>query len=159
MKQNKLIFNEDGMSLIEVIASLVILTIILISFVNIFPQMGFTNIQNEDKQSATAIAQQELLFWKKTLENSSDFDTFKLTPGTTYSFIDSDCNVTYDSDKITIKVNKTKSILSDFKVELIISRNSDLNSNPEKAYQIHIKLLKTSDILVSETYGYIFYEG
>lgn len=150
---------EIGISLIEVLASLVILSFILISFLNFFPHMGQKNLQNDYKQSAINIAKMELSYWKEKLENSSDFNSFKTNPtGASYSFITSEDNVTYDSDTILIKTNKTKSTRSNFFVEVAIHKNSDLPSKPKKAYQIHIKIYKANDILVSETYGYIFYK-
>ncbi|MDN4495510.1 type IV pilus modification PilV family protein [Ureibacillus aquaedulcis] len=151
--------NNNGISLIEVLASLVILSIILISFMNFFPQMGQKNVQNENKQEAINIAKKELFYWKSAIENSSDFNSFKNNPtSSSFSFIGSNDIVTFDSNTISIKTDQTKSTSSDFSVTTTIHRATDLPSKPKKAYQMDIQLFKKNDILVSETYGYIFYK-
>lgn len=58
----KKVLNERGISLVEVVASIVILAIILISIVNLLPQMGLKNNQNEDKQVAVNSASKELAY-------------------------------------------------------------------------------------------------
>lgn len=148
--------NEKGLTLLEVLLSIVILTIILVTVMNFFPQMGFMNKQNEDKQQATNLAKKELIYWQETLGNSSDFENFKKNPKQDYPFIREDDTVSDNTSTITIKTNTTRSTNSIFNVEVIINKDSDLDSEPTKAYPIDIKLFKNKDTLVSETYGYVF---
>jgi len=153
----KITNNEKGISLVEVLASIVILTIILASILNFFPQMGQKNIQNENKQSAINLAKIELDKWKTNIESSSDFNTFLVNPTLhSYSFINSDDTVTYNSGSKSITI-QTKSTNPKFNVVVVISTESDLASTPKKAYQIQVKIYKGNNILVSQTYGYIFY--
>lgn len=155
--------NQKGMTLIEVLLSIVILTIILGTVIKFFPQMGMMNKQNETKQQAVNLAKKELMYWKISLETSQDFMDFKnnTNPNQIFTFINKveGDTITIEPETVSIKTLTTKSSNSDFGVKVIIYKESDLTSNPRKAYQIHIKLLKdgNEDNPYSETYGYIFY--
>ncbi|MEY9975830.1 hypothetical protein [Lysinibacillus sp. RC79] len=151
----KKVLNERGISLVEVVASIVILAIILISIVNFLPQMGKKNNQNEDKQVAVNLASKELSYWQSTLQG--DFNSLLANPDATFSFIESGDTLTYDSDTITISTATTKSMTSKYHTKIIVSRTPDLNSLPTKANQIGVFIYKNNNILVTEIYGYIFY--
>lgn len=56
----KLLKEERGISLVEVVASLVLITIILISFFSFFVQSKKTHVASESIVDATYIAQQEM---------------------------------------------------------------------------------------------------
>ena len=51
---------ERGVSLVEVVASIVLITVILISFFTLFLQTKKTNVQSETIQDATYVAQIEM---------------------------------------------------------------------------------------------------
>lgn len=78
----RLLKEERGVSLVEVVASIVLITIILISFFGLFLQTKKTNIQSENISSSTYIAQVEMekiyLFSKtvarNTISASSNFN-------------------------------------------------------------------------------------
>lgn len=132
--------NEKGVTLIEVLVAMTLLSIILISFMNIFPQMGLTNKHNENKTQAINTAKEILIDW----QNAQDIKNFlvnqSITPiprggllvGNDYVFTDRIGN--YD---VTIKIKK----------------NSDLSTSPSKAHLIQI-VLKNGNI-TSETQGYV----
>jgi len=151
----KKILNERGISLVEVVASIVILAIILISIVNLLPQMGLKNNQNEDKQVAVNLASKELAYWQSTLKD--DFNSLLANPNATFSFIKSGDTLTSDSNTITIFTTTTKSMTSKYHSKIIITKKPDLNSLPTKANQISIFIYKNNNILVTENYGYVFY--
>ncbi|MCS1391339.1 type II secretion system protein [Lysinibacillus boronitolerans] len=151
---HKKVLNERGISLIEVVASIVLLAIILVSIINLLPQMGKKNNQNEDKQIAVNLASKELAYWQSALQ--SDFNTLLANPNGTFSFIKPDDKLTYDNDTITITTT-TKSAPSKYKTEIKITRKPDLKTSPTKANQISIFIYKNSNILVTEIYGYVFY--
>ncbi len=152
----KKILNERGISLVEVVASIVILAIILISIVNLLPQMGLKNNQNEDKQVAVNLASKELAYWQSTLKD--DFNSLLANPNATFSFIKSGDTLTSDSNTITIfTTTTTKSMTSKYHSKIIITKKPDLNSLPTKANQISIFIYKNNNILVTENYGYVFY--
>lgn len=152
----KKVLNERGISLIEVVASIVLLAIILVSVINLLPQMGKKNNQNEDKQIAVNLASKELAYWQSALK--SDFNTLLANPNATFSFIESGDKLTYDGDDtITIKTSNTRSMSSKYNTEIKITKTPDLDSQPTKANQISIFIYKNNNILVAETYGYVFY--
>src|SRR5581483_8216393 len=68
----KLVKNEKGLTLLEVLISIVILSIILVSFMGIFPQMGMMNQQNSNKEQAVNTAKRLLISW----ENDSNIKAF-----------------------------------------------------------------------------------
>jgi prepilin-type N-terminal cleavage/methylation domain-containing protein len=138
----KYIPNEKGLTLVEVLISIVILSIILLSFMRFFPQMGYLNKQNEDKTQAINSAKEILIDW----QNSNDVKDFLNDPALGnlpgYTSEDSSyyyCETTKGSFKVKIKIKKT----------------SDLNSVPTEARFIQVQLLNNSGSIVSETYGYI----
>lgn len=152
----KKVLNERGISLIEVVASIVLLAIILVSVINLLPQMGKKNNQNEDKQIAVNLASKELAYWQSALKN--DFNTMLANPNGTFSFIKSGDQLTYDGDDtISIKTSNTRSMSSKYYTEIKITKTPDLDSQPTKANQISIFIYKNNNILVAETYGYVFY--
>ncbi|KAB2338726.1 prepilin-type N-terminal cleavage/methylation domain-containing protein [Cytobacillus depressus] len=157
--------NQKGLTLIEVLLSIVILSIILGTFIKFFPQMGLINKQNETKQQAVNLAKKELMYWKNVIETSNDFNVFRKNNNLTqsFSFINKTKGdtVTINIDTITIKTLSTNASDSKFGVQVKINKKSDLTTEPIKAYPIHIKLLKEGNEAnpYSETYGYIFYQG
>lgn len=68
----RFISNERGISLIEVVASLVIITIIFLAFFNFFIQSKKTNVSSEGIHDATYIAQVEMeeIYILSTMTNS-----------------------------------------------------------------------------------------
>lgn len=152
----KKLLNEHGISLVEVIAAIVILSIILMSIISLLPQMGLKNNQNEDKQTAVNLAALELEYWQSELGNDITFNSLT-SPGKTFSFIDSADSLSFDANTITIKTAKTKSMPSKYSTIVYISRAPDLNTSPNKANQISIFIYKDNTILVTETHGYIIY--
>jgi prepilin-type N-terminal cleavage/methylation domain-containing protein len=132
--------SEKGVTLVEVLVSITLLSIVLITIMNIFPQMGMMNKHNEDKSQAINAVKELLVEW----QNAQDIKDFlvnqSVTPiprggllvGNDYVFTDSIRN--YD---VTIKIKKT----------------SDLSTFPSKAHVIHI-ILKNGNV-VSETQGYV----
>ncbi|MFJ8235054.1 prepilin-type N-terminal cleavage/methylation domain-containing protein [Ureibacillus sp. NPDC094379] len=159
--------NEKGVTLIEVIASIVILTVVLISFLNFFPQMGKTNNYNGDKQQAINLAGTELSFWQNELNNNTEFIKTQSNLGVSGVAINVD--KTDNPHKIKMVTDQTYSSpshLSSFDVEVIVTTEPDLNTDPMKAYQIQINIFKEGSVKnnsltnnavkVTETYGYIF---
>ncbi|WBF56089.1 prepilin-type N-terminal cleavage/methylation domain-containing protein [Lysinibacillus sp. JK80] len=60
MKKTNLINREHGLTLIEVIASIVLISIILLSFMGMFLQTSKTTATSDDIVNATYIAQKEM---------------------------------------------------------------------------------------------------
>lgn len=56
----RLLKEEQGISLVEVVASIVLITVILLSFFTLFIQTKKTSVQSETIQNATYVAQVEM---------------------------------------------------------------------------------------------------
>lgn len=141
---------EKGLTLLEVLLSILLLTIILVTVMNFFPQMGLMNKQNETKQQAINLAKKELLDWQKKGPQLKSFllnPTSSILPGYNPNYEPSDTNFyyfTYEKDNLDVVIK--------------IKKEPDLKTNPSKAHLIHIKLLNERKNTISETYGYIIYD-
>lgn len=133
--------NERGVTLIEVLVSIVILSLILGSFMTIFPQMGFMNKQNQDKIQGISSAKQILIEW----QHSPELKAFLLNPSVGLpEYTSEDANYYY------FKTTEA-SYTANFKVKKV----SDLKTGPSKALYIQVQVLNSRGNTVSETYGYI----
>lgn len=146
--------NEKGLTLVEVLASIVILSIVLVIFMNFFPQMALMNNKNEEKQQAINLAKKELIYWQNEMKSQSDLDNFLNTPSTISQF-KAECNENISLDFgcgiFNYHVNSES-----FDVIVMIKKTSDLETNSTKLHQIHIQLIKENqEYPTSETYGYI----
>jgi prepilin-type N-terminal cleavage/methylation domain-containing protein len=137
--------NEKGVTLLEVLISIVILSIIFLSVMRFFPQMGFMNKQNAEKTQAINTAKEILIDWQNsphakaflvdpTNESLDDLPINKKTEGGYYYFYTAEGN--FD---VTIKIKITPSKEAKF----------------SKAHLIQIQLFNKRKNVVSETYGYI----
>ncbi|WP_187118816.1 type IV pilus modification PilV family protein [Bacillus marasmi] len=147
-----IIRSQKGVTLIEVIASITILSIVFISIINFFPQMGLMNTQNEEKIEGVNYTKQLLVKWKnseevrelvpdklenlaKTKENSSD-----------YIYYD---DVLKNEDYITFKTTR-----NNLNIEIHIYTTDELNTS-SGAYQIHVLAKDKRGNLMSESFGYV----
>lgn len=136
--------NQKGLTLLEVLLSLVILTLILVTIMKFFPQMGTMNKQNEEKQQAVNLAKQELIEWQKI-----DLKSFLANPSASVlseygRFVDPYYIFTKTKDNYT--------------VEVWLKNTSDLNNGLIKANMLLIKILNKNNNVISETYGYYLYK-
>ncbi|RBP02734.1 pilin/secretion family protein with methylation motif [Rossellomorea aquimaris] len=133
--------NEKGITLLEVLLSMVILSIVLLTIVNFFPQMGRMNTYNGEKMKAVNVARGELAAWKES-------DSLDTPPS---HYIKNEGTDPHHYHYFT-------STIDGFKVKVTIDKQSDLDTtgspSPTKAHQLLIQVLEDQKI-VSETYGYI----
>lgn len=138
--------NQKGLTLLEVLLSILILSIVLVSFFQFFPQMGLMNKENENKAIAINLAKKELIEWKKKA------NTFKL-------FLDNpsaDLFPEYDhEDSNYFYFNTTK---NDYNINIKIKKVSDITTNPSKAHVIIIEVLNQKNAVIGETFGYLIFE-
>jgi type II secretory pathway pseudopilin PulG len=136
--------NEKGITLLEVLLSITILSIIFISFMSFFPQMGFMNKQNEDKTQAVNIAKQILNKWRldedveKALEIGTPWPVepvIETPPKEYHLFIIND-------PKAEIKIWKT-------------SEKGFTEDDSVKAYKIQVQVNNDRNLVLSETFGYV----
>lgn len=135
--------NEKGVTLLEVLLSITILSIIFLSIMTFFPQMGFTNKQNEDKSQGISTAKQILVKW----ENDANVKEFLANPAGTVI-------PEYKSDEGNYHIFKTTE--GAFSVTIKIKKNPpDPSSTKLKAHLIIVQLLNNKGNVVSVTYGYV----
>ena len=137
-----MIRDEKGLTLLEVLISIVILSVIFLSIMSFFPQMGFINKVNEDKAKAVNYANELLIEWKNS---ESVKDCIKNNNGTSLSsYYNTDSNYYY------YKTSK-----GGFNAIIKIRKNTDLISTPVTTRLIDIQLFNNRNNMVAETYGYI----
>ncbi|MEQ2529394.1 type II secretion system protein [Bacillaceae bacterium CLA-AA-H227] len=135
---------EKGFTLIEILLSIVILTIILVSIMNFFPQMGLFNRHNLEKTEAINLAKKELVEWQKV-----DFENFLAQPSTKKI---SEFNRYEEPYYIFVEEQNS------YTVEIWLKSKSDLHTAPTKAHEMQVKILDDNNRLLSETYGYYLYK-
>lgn len=121
----RLLEDEHGISLVEVIASIVLITIILLSFFSIFVQSKKTHVVSESIVDATYVAQKgiEELYGLISGESSD----WLMDPKTTKITINN-IDFVYDATDITCK-NKCKKFLSvsnqEYWIQLVANNEYD----------------------------------
>jgi prepilin-type N-terminal cleavage/methylation domain-containing protein len=137
-----MIRDEKGLTLLEVLISIVILSFIFLSIMSFFPQMGFINKVNEDKSKAVNYANEMLIEWKNS---ESVKDCIKNNNGTSLSsYYKTDSNYYY-----------YKTTKGGFNAIIKIRKNTGLISTPVTTRLIDIQLFNNRNNMVAETYGYI----
>lgn len=143
--------NEKGLTLIEVLASIVILSIILLTLMRFFPQMGLMNTQNQGKTQAINMARQVLVEWENT--SSTAMSLFFTSPSTSpfpqYQLQDS------NGDYFIFKKAST---IGNFTIYIKIKKSSDFDLYHTPVYNtnlIIVQVFNQKNTLVTETYGYL----
>lgn len=145
---------EEGLTLIEVLASLVILGIVFIGFMNIFPQMTVFNEKTETKLDTMNLARQEIV----------EIKSYKLSDPLTFEQVSKFIPIARkisreDSEDIEIEYEK-----SDYKYRVIINKDNALKdeeglpsikANNIGLYQVHVQMFTDGEQMSSETYGYL----
>ncbi|WP_378153104.1 type IV pilus modification PilV family protein [Chungangia koreensis] len=143
---------SNGFTLIEVLASIVILSIVIVSFLSFFPQMSLFNEKTKDNLDAVTIAK-ELLVEMKLVEYTDIIDNNNLvlpTDPSTELLTDSlqssseflVLSGTYREKNITVTINRTE--------------ETYLGSNLNK-HEMRIEIFESLDDLnpSSTIFGYI----
>ncbi|WP_053364239.1 prepilin-type N-terminal cleavage/methylation domain-containing protein [Bacillus sp. FJAT-27251] len=140
----KAVRNEEGVTLVEVLAAIAILSIILVSVMNIFPQMGMMNKTNENKAQAINTAKDILIEW----QNNNEVKTYIADPATTFTL--SLAPPQLIDGFYVFETNK-----GSFKAKVRIKQQPGKTSDLVKAHLIVVELLNDDNKIISETYGYI----
>ncbi|MGG1677591.1 prepilin-type N-terminal cleavage/methylation domain-containing protein [Neobacillus sp. NRS-1170] len=144
--------NEKGLTLIEVLVSIVILSMVLLTTMSFFPQMGLVNKQNQDKTQAINIAKEVLINWQE----SSDVKWFLVKSDRVTGFTSTDPKVTYNAftyDSNYYYFDATKDI---YNVKIKIKKSPETSSRLSSVNYILVQMLnKKNNNVVSETFGYV----
>lgn len=144
----QLLRNEKGLTLIEVLVSIVILSFVLMTTMSFFPQMGLLNNQNTLKTQGINTAKEVLLTW----ENDNRLDAFFTTPNS---------SVIPEYKSLQGDDYYFESTQGNFFVKIYIKKTASQTSSIFNAHLIVVKLYRNvnSDIVVSESYGYVKVRG
>lgn len=162
----KYIKNEKGVTLVEVLAAVVILTIIMGSIMNFFPQIATVNKENGDKSQAINTARYVLNKWQNDVDIRNYLTSEgKVTLPSTIKLISENPN----NQDYHLQSNE-----GNFNLDVYISKCPDLPnnvfkisdpkcSNPSsydskvtKAYRTKIQI--SNKKVTTDTYGYIYSE-
>jgi prepilin-type N-terminal cleavage/methylation domain-containing protein len=133
--------NEKGLTLIEVLASIVLLSVVIVSFLSLFPQITqFNNVTEKNLQAAAVakevrvlVKDQEIDFMTPTLLGKLS----TLTPSIT-------------EDDITFT-----GIYNSFTVNIIIDKSKEVSGEVQDLFQMKISVMNDANKEISYTYGYI----
>jgi len=139
--------NSNGFSLIEILASIVLLTVVISLFLSVFPQMANMNNRNSGNLDAANIAKELLVEIKKIKFNEASI-------GTNLPFAVTSVNRSKDGKKKVV-FGDYKS----FKVRLSVTETVEETDVPLHRLKIEI-FKKEQDVLIetnvlSTTHGYI----
>lgn len=149
--------NENGLTLVEVLASIVLLMIVLITFIHFFPQMATTNHKNIERNRAINIAREELLYWQGKLV--TELEAFKENATKKSCFIEGEATFCYE-----FQTDVTHDKYSEkFDTSITLWEKSDLDFDLEHsktdAYRLHIEIKnKENGGKLSEIFGYVYIE-
>ena len=157
---------QNGLTLIEVLAALVILGIVFIGIMTVFPQMTLFNEKTETKLDTMNLAREEMA--KITSLKYIDSDITDLT----VKFKDilnrkEDGTIINSPNPYTITKDNTNSeyviysVLNskiDFPYTIHVYRNKDLNG-AITLYKVILQIKTNGTSLNSETYGYLEVTG
>ncbi|MEH7249918.1 prepilin-type N-terminal cleavage/methylation domain-containing protein [Neobacillus niacini] len=149
--------NEKGVTLLEVLLAMAILSIVLISFMNMFPQMGMMNKKNEEKTQAINTAKEILIDWQESVKVKEFITRSDRTVGFTPNNVTDKTYYTSFNPNLTGTDYIFGTVKGIYSVTIKIKKTARTRET-SKAYKIHlieIQLLNDKGNAVSKTYGYI----
>lgn len=145
-----LLKNEKGLTLIEVLTSIVILSIILLTTMSFFPQMGQLNNQNQEKAKAINIAKEILINWQE----SSDVKWFLVKTDRVTGFTSTDPKVVYNNFNYDADYYYFETSKESYNVHIKIKKSPETSSRLSSVNSIVVQIKKNGKA-VSETFGYV----
>lgn len=142
----KLMKNEQGLTLVEILATLVLLGIVFVGIMSVFSQMTLFNDKTYTKLDTMNLARQEMseikgVAYPKLITDittniaATTYDDFSVAADPYYLFAKNEDGYTYE-----MRLYKTPKLVGD--------------ANIASLYQVHLQVKKGTQ-LNSETYGYI----
>ncbi|EMR05198.1 hypothetical protein C772_02870 [Bhargavaea cecembensis DSE10] len=144
--------NEQGLTLVEILATLVIIGIVFIGIMAIFPQMTFFNERTEVKLDAMSIARAEIELVKQVQVQS--FDT---NIGTELEEIHPDVEVVNSTAGSSGEIILSYQLPNGYYVEAFIyPAEEDEQFHPVYLHQVHLVVMEGgTSRKMSETYAYL----
>ncbi|MEW9053300.1 MAG: prepilin-type N-terminal cleavage/methylation domain-containing protein [Neobacillus sp.] len=151
MLKNEIRNNEKGITLVEVLTSITLLSIVLITALSIFPQMGRVNNLNETKAQATNIAKEVLISWK----DSDEVKVFIINPNQTAGFVSTKPSLAYTNFNSDYDFYYFDTTRDDYDVKITIKKDPDKQSKKSSVHHILVQLFNSKGNKVGESFGYI----
>lgn len=135
----KLLKAEKGLTLVEVLASTVLITLILVSFITIFAQGAKTNMVSENIVDSTYLAQTEMesiiALSKAPLEDTPKIEMDK-EYGTglissNNEWVEYEKNIPNSTEKYIIRIKNTTSTRTNVIVEVVDNENNVVRAKME----------------------------
>lgn len=153
IKGRKRLNKEDGFTLIEVLASLVILSIILITFFSFFNQALLFSSKNEDRLVAYNLARKTLNIVTQSHTNVTE-EEITISCETYPIHYSSQLIAVLEPANCYYKVNEVK-----YFPEITIRKQTYPEITNTTLYIVHVKIYSSNVItdrkLLSETFGYV----
>lgn len=119
---------EDGVTLVELLAAIAILSIIVVAFLAFFTQAGRTNNMTDDMNEATFIAVEEMERITNLSQQSKTFDKMK-------TFYNNDEHYNIAEDELSLKITR---VYDTFSTSLIIDKPENEEKLPANLYRAKV---------------------
>ena len=138
--------NNRGFTLIEILASVVLLTVVLSMFLSIFPQMANTNNRTGDNLDAANVGKEILVKMKKI--------TYTEALSITNLPIKEPLSINKTTDPIIISGTYTSNEKS-VKVSISLWTTPALSGTAQTLHNMKIDVLNSNGLILTSTYGYL----
>jgi prepilin-type N-terminal cleavage/methylation domain-containing protein len=151
---------QDGLTLIEVLVSIVILSIILTTFFSFFSQSMVFSGKNEEKLVAYNLASKTLRVVEEKYKNTlqTDLNIISSSVLCTDNFSITEIRTTTTSTSICYFNENQKSYYPEVLITKELNHSTDFSTSKIVLYKINVKIYDkqtTPRKLLSETFGYI----
>ncbi|WP_277584453.1 PulJ/GspJ family protein [Psychrobacillus antarcticus] len=138
--------NNSGFTLIEILASVVLLTVVLSMFLSIFPQMANMNNRTGDNLEAANVGKEVLVKMKRiTYTDAISGTNLPITPS---QKINNSTNPIILSGTYTSNGKSTKINISLWPIEAV-------SGTAQTLHKMKIDVLNPNDLIQASTYGYL----
>jgi prepilin-type N-terminal cleavage/methylation domain-containing protein len=151
---------QDGLTLIEVLVSIVILSIILTTFFSFFSQSLVFSGKNEEKLVAYNLASKTLRVVEEKYKNTlqTDLNIISSSVLCTENFSITEIRTTITSTSICYFNENQKNYYPEVLITKELNHSTDFSTSKIVLYKINVKIYDkqtTPRKLLSETFGYI----
>lgn len=159
-KVKDILYNNKGLTLVEILATLVLIGIVFVGVMSIFPQMSLFNEKTYTKLDSMNLARQEmselkeLTFSKDKNLILNQITTASLASNPMIKYQIDSSNSEVDENNKPIHLLKKKEDGYDYELRFYENPKLTGDIHVENLYQVHL-IVKTEEVFNSETFGYI----
>lgn len=122
---------EDGVTLVELLAAIILLSIIVVSFMGFFTQAAQTNSRTNTVNEATFLAQQEIELITHYSLSGKSFEELNDSEGD-FGFTDGERQTSSNGYEFNTKIEKNNKLNTDmYKVIVIVSEGGEPRAQME----------------------------